>query len=633
MTLSHNSLPVREAPASLPRPNKGIDLSHPDVLDPEQNPFPEPKLAVDQIQGNILPGFLKDFETLLFLRIDDDDVSACKAWLKEIIPLIATADEVLLFNRLFKAIRFRRGKRSNAVKATWVNIAFSYDALKRLTKDTDGDLTKKDFTDQAFRDGLAKRSELLGDPTDEKAEGHPNNWVIGGPHNEADIVLIIQSDDREDLLDQVEQIEDTIYALRRDGKRVSSGVHVLCKEHGVNPPGTLAGHEHFGFLDNVSQPGVRGVVSDDPTNVLTPRQNPREAKDQGKPGQDLLWPGEFVFGYEYQDPDPKKDVSEPSDDQTRTVIRETDTDAAGKTVTREIVIHQGKRSDAGPTWAENGSFLVFRRLRQDVGAFHSFLKEQAKKLHLEDPAFVGAKVVGRWPSGAPILRSEKDDNPALGNNDCANNDFEFFKRDSSLNSPPDQQPPDTAPPVGKDNQCVGPRKFTPSPGDRTETICPAFGHIRKAYPRDDITPAGKGQAPGDDSKESDLSEQATQTHRVLRRGLPYGPVSQSTFNAPVSDDVDRGLLFICYQTSIEGQFEFATRNWVNERDFKEKGVGFDLVIGQNNKPDENRVRKAKILLDSSQDPIELEASQDWVIPTGGGYFFAPSIEALKSTLS
>jgi len=48
----------------------------------------------------------------------------------------------------------------------------------------------------------------------------------------------------------------------------------------------------------------------------------------------------------------------------------------------------------------------------------------------------------------------------------ANNDFEFFKRDPSLNSPPGQQPPDTAPPVGKDNQCMGPGEFKASPGDQ-----------------------------------------------------------------------------------------------------------------------------------------------------------------------
>ena len=139
------TIPVREAPASSPSPRGKADPAHPDV---SKSKFPEPRLAVDRIQGNILPGFLKDFQTLLFLKIDN--VANCKHWLRELVPLIATADEVLTFNRLFKAIRHRRGRESNAVKATWVNIAFSYGALKELTKGTPADVATKDFTDESF---------------------------------------------------------------------------------------------------------------------------------------------------------------------------------------------------------------------------------------------------------------------------------------------------------------------------------------------------------------------------------------------------------------------------------------------------------------------------------------------------
>ena len=31
------------------------------------------------------------------------------------------------------------------------------------------------------------------------------------------------------------------------------------------------GHEHFGFKDGISHPGVRGRLSDNPTDYLTPR--------------------------------------------------------------------------------------------------------------------------------------------------------------------------------------------------------------------------------------------------------------------------------------------------------------------------------------------------------------------------
>src|SRR5947209_8431858 len=105
--------PVREAPTSSPLAQGIADPAHPDV---SKVPHPEPKLAVDQIQGNIIPGFLKDFETLIFLSIDDPD--SCKSWLRSLVPLIATAEEVVAFNRLFKAIRTRRDRPANAVKST-----------------------------------------------------------------------------------------------------------------------------------------------------------------------------------------------------------------------------------------------------------------------------------------------------------------------------------------------------------------------------------------------------------------------------------------------------------------------------------------------------------------------------------
>src|SRR5260370_29248871 len=63
----------------------------------------EPDLDADQIQGNIFPGFSKDFQTLLFLRIANP--AGFAGWLGSLIPRIATMDRVVTFNRLFKAIR------------------------------------------------------------------------------------------------------------------------------------------------------------------------------------------------------------------------------------------------------------------------------------------------------------------------------------------------------------------------------------------------------------------------------------------------------------------------------------------------------------------------------------------------
>src|SRR5438270_504272 len=80
----------------------------------------EPLLDVAQIQGNIFPGFLKDHQSLLFLRIAEPRAFA--GWLRGLVPFIATLEEVVSFNRLFKAMRFRRKTECQTVKATWINI-------------------------------------------------------------------------------------------------------------------------------------------------------------------------------------------------------------------------------------------------------------------------------------------------------------------------------------------------------------------------------------------------------------------------------------------------------------------------------------------------------------------------------
>jgi len=255
-------VPAREAPA--PPPLERLDVAH---TDPARPPVPdEPLLAMDNIQGNGIVGFNKDFQTLLLLKIVN--VPDFKRWLKSIIPFIATASEVLAFNRLFKAIRTRRGD-SLTIQATWINIAFSFHALTLLTDDADT------FTDEAFKQGLAARSAGLGDPTDPDAEGNPQNWVIGGPGDEADVILIIESDDRDDLLAEVARVEHSLYPGRRPGGRIiRSGAVIVFKQQGATLPRPLTGHEHFGFLDGVSQPGLRGRISDNPADVLTFRQNP-----------------------------------------------------------------------------------------------------------------------------------------------------------------------------------------------------------------------------------------------------------------------------------------------------------------------------------------------------------------------
>jgi Dyp-type peroxidase family len=626
--------PAREAPYPSIFPKSGP--CRPDVPD-------EPVLDVRNIQGNILGGFNKDFQILLFLEITQ--VDQFRRWLKELTPFVATTAEVLAFNRLFKEIRSRRGD-SLTVQSTWMNLAISSTGLRKLAP---GEADK--FKDQAFQEGLARRSEALGDPTE--GEGSPGTWVVGSGDNEADVVLVFAADDRDDLLAEVARIEDSIYSARTpDGQPLRCGVRIIHKQHGAVLPPPLTGHEHFGFLDGVSQPGLRGRISQEPWDVLTPRQNPDDI-DQGKPGQDLLWPGEFVFGYPGQDP--------------------AATQAEGGITKKgpDSLQPNGPEDAVAPDWAKDGAYLVFRRLRQDVPGFHRFIAEQAEQLGMADPGLLGAKLVGRWKSGAPIMRAPLQDDRDLAGNDCANNDFEFasesetetdtkklgmadpgllgaklvgrWKSGAPIMRAPLQDDRDL---VGNDYanndfefasesetetdtreaspsrgpaSCLCERLPEPEPDDEGLT-CPFAAHIRKTYPRNDTG-----------TLDPSIGEVTTQTHRLLRRGIPFGPPYPIDPPPNQEDSGDRGLLFLAYQTSIEEQFEFVQKSWCNNPDFKDvpdgagPRSGHDLIIGQSGGANRERF----FVLPGQNGRHVLTTEKDWVIPTGGGYFFAPSIRALE----
>jgi Dyp-type peroxidase family len=184
---------------------------------------------------------------------------------------------------------------------------------------------------------------------------------------------------------------------------------------------------------------------------------------------------------------------------------------------------------------------VFRRLRQHVHRFHGHLRDNPEG---GSSVAAGARIVGRWPSGAPIQKAPTKDNASL----VEDNDFDFVA------------------------------------GNVAD--CPGKAHIRKVNPRGDRTP------------EDRLG------HRMLRRGITFGAESKSTPEAPVKDNVERGLLFLAYMTSIQRQFEFVMTDWANDKNFHIAGAGADALLSGN-----------------------------WIEPTGGGYYFAPPISALQNELS
>ena len=117
----------------------------------------ESVLAVDEIQGNILPGFGSFVQTLLGIRFEDAD--SARRWLTDVIPTVSTLRQVNDARN-----RRRHAARSGEPRPAspgWTNVAVSVEGLKLFGLPTDG------IRDDAFRLGLyGPASRALGDPRD-----------------------------------------------------------------------------------------------------------------------------------------------------------------------------------------------------------------------------------------------------------------------------------------------------------------------------------------------------------------------------------------------------------------------------------------------------------------------------------
>jgi Dyp-type peroxidase family len=237
-------------------------------------------------------------------------------------------------------------------------------------------------------------------------------------------------------------------------------------------------------------------------------------------------------------------------------------------------------------WLRNGSYMVFRRLEQKVPEFRKFVANRAARLGME-PELLGARMFGRWKSGAPLELAPLYDNAALGSNAKRNNDFDYGD-------------------------------------DPYQRRCPYAAHIRKAYPRDDA-PGGEAEA---------------QRHRILRAGIPFGPEVAS---GETTTSHSRGLMFVCYQTSIERQFEYIQRSHANDPGFVSGKVrpgggapvtpGFDPIIGQGAGEGAREMDEPYPNYPAGNRRTRLEIPEQFVVLTAAGYFFMPSISALRTVLT
>jgi Dyp-type peroxidase family len=291
--------------------------------------------------------------------------------------------------------------------------------------------------------------------------------------------------------------------------------------------------EHFGFHDGISQPIIRGLSK------------------EGIP-HNTLHAGEFILGYKNEyDQYPESPVG-------------------------------NNKNDLG----KNGSYMVFRQLKQDVGLFWKYMHDVTcfpdGKCNAPEMIKLASKMTGRWPSGAPLVTCPDKDDPAFKDAD----NFAYRHSDSAA------------------------------------LKCPVSSHIRRTNPRDSLegTPA--------------KSIEVANKHRILRRGRSYGEPVVPSMNPEeiikaAVDKRERGLHFICFNADIGRQFEFIQNNWVNNPKFEELYDERDPITGNHSHP-ENSKHTGTFTIKQEHVRKRLTDVPEFINVKGGAYFFMPGIHALNA---
>ena len=310
------------------------------------------------------------------------------------------------------------------------------------------------------------------------------------------------------LSPDTERLEAVLERARRAHQELD-GVELIWRQDCYQLP---TGRTSFGFKDGIGQPIVEG------TDVVALH-----------PGEQPIKAGEFLLGYP---------------DETGSVPPMPSPDVLGR----------------------NGTYIVFRKLHTRVAAYREYLR--ARTTSRDEAALLGAKMVGRWQSGAPLALSPDRDDPDLGADPERNNNFTY----------------------GDD-----PRGFK----------CPAGAHARRANPRDAL--------------EHEMTVDV-RLHRMIRRGTSYGPMLP---DGVVDDDgVDRGIVFVFAGTHIKRQFEFVKTQWLNDGIFIGAPVERDPLVGNND---------GSGVFSMPRRPIRrrLDDLPPFVVTRGGEYCFAPGLRALR----
>lgn len=363
---------------------------------------------------------------------------------------------------------------------------------------------------QEFREGMAERANLLSDVGDNA----PPNWASGLGTGAAHVLVTVNAQTDAGL-------EDRLGSLRAGLAEIGS----LAIVHEQDTKLLEGAREHFGFADGFAQPALEG----DPVGRVRGGGVPEKAQ-----GWRALALGEFILGY--------------GDEESR--------DDPGRL----------PRAPAAPL-GRNGTYMVWRKLHQDVALFRRTLREAAQRYENGDEEKLAAKVVGRWRNGTPLIHSPNEEVPGFDAHAVGSNDFRYDK----------------------------------DPDGRS---CPLGAHIRRSNPRDALGFEGR------------LSFR----HRMIRRGMPYGELLPA--DVVEDDGRQRGLVFVCFVASISRQFEGVQVQWLNDGNIFHLGHDRDFMLG-------DATGKGKMTVQGDP-PFFLAPQCSFVTTRGGEYLFVPGITALAA---
>jgi Dyp-type peroxidase family len=392
---------------------------------------------------------------------------------------------------------------------TTVNVAFTYSGLVALGLPQPSLMT---FPVE-FVQGMKARGTILSDT----GKNSPHHWDPVW-HKEVHAWLGVFAQSQSDL---ERQCSGLLTLLQGSGGAESIGSQDAAALQINGQPTTK---EHFGYTDGFGNPEYVGVEKD-------------SQPGQGKLTADGKWTplatGELLLEY---------------------------ADEAGELPVAPLP----------HLLANNGTFMVYRKLHQNVATFRKYLKDKGA-LYPGGPDKLASKFVGRWRDGTPVELSPDKRSEEIVKDQNRNVNFTFG------------------------NDLDGAR-------------CPFGAHIRRTNPRDAFGFNGK----------------LINRRRISRRGMPYGPYTPD--DQPGSDDEEHGIIFMALNASLFRQFEFVQQEWIEYGNDTKQGNDKDLLLG-------NHGGSGKVMIQGSADPgnppFLCGALPNFVELRGGDYFFVPSITALR----